>query len=399
MIVTKMPFDQQFADRLIAHVRSVYGDGFIPLHRPVFEGNERQYLVDTIDSNFVSSVGERVTEFENRIAEFAGAKYAVATVNGTTALHTAMLVAGVQPGDEVLTQALSFVATCNAIVTAGAHPVFVDVDRDTMGLSPTAVEKFIHANYEKRTGGLFNISTGRRLAACIPMHTFGHPVRIHELVEICAQFGITLIEDAAESLGSYVGDIHTGHIGKLGVFSFNGNKVITTGGGGMIVTDDEALARHAKHLTTTAKTPHAYEFIHDEVGFNYRMPNLNAALGVAQLERLPEMLEAKRKVAQGYSTFFSTEEPDFFDACTGVTMNYWINAICLNACEQRDSLLVYLNENGVMSRPIWKLMSQLPMYKDCPRDNLTNSIWLEQRIINIPSSVPDGVINRSDVML
>jgi perosamine synthetase len=379
-----------FADRLIAHVRSLYGEGFIPLHRPVFEGRERQILVDVIDSNFVSSVGEQVNVLENMIAEFTGAKHAIATVNGTNALHIALHVAGVSPGDEVLTQALSFVATCNAIAMAGAHPVFADVDRDTMGLSPEAAQRFVDTHYEKRPGGLFNKFTGRRLSACMPMHTFGHPVRIQALKEYCDAWGITLVEDAAESLGSYVGGTHTGRFGKMGVFSFNGNKIITTGGGGMIITDDEALARQAKHLTTTAKIPHPYEFDHDAMGYNYRMPNLNAALGVAQMERLGEMLSIKKSVAKSYQDFFADEAVRFVEPGNNVSVNHWLNAICLHDRTERDALLEYTNKNGVMTRPIWKLMSRLDMYRDCPKDGLENARWLEDRIVNIPSSVPDG---------
>ena len=247
-------------------VRSIYGDGFIPLHRPVFEGNEKQYLLDCIDSNFVSSVGAKVVEFEQQIAAFTGSKYAIATVNGTAALHVALQLAGVQRGDEVISQALTFIATCNALSYSGAHPVFVDVDRDTLGMSPDALRRFLSIHTERRQGGCWNTGTGRRIAACVPMHTFGIPVRIAEIAAICAEWGIALVEDAAESLGSYVNGRHTGTFGKLATLSFNGNKTITTGGGGMIVTDDETIALRAKHLTTTAKIPHPYEFVHDEVG-------------------------------------------------------------------------------------------------------------------------------------
>jgi perosamine synthetase len=280
-------------EQLVDLARSMYGHGFIPLHRPVFEGNEKKYLVDCIDSNFVSSVGTKVVEFEQGIAAFTGSRFAVATVNGTSALHVAIQLAGVQRGDEVITQALSFIATCNALSYAGATPVFVDVDRETLGMSPEALEHFLSNQCERRNGHLFNKTSGKRIAACVPMHTFGHPCRIEEIVAICDRFGIDVVEDAAESLGSYVGKRHTGTFGKLATLSFNGNKVITTGGGGMIVTDDEALAKRAKHLTTTAKVPHPYDFVHDEVGYNYRLPNLNAALGCAQMEKLPQMLAIK----------------------------------------------------------------------------------------------------------
>mgnify|MGYP001319567901 CR=1 FL=1 len=275
--------------------REIFGNDFIPLHRPVFEGNERQYLVDCIDSNFVSSVGAKVTEFEEKVAAFTGSKYAVATVNGTAALHVAIKLAGVKPGDEVISQPLTFIATCNAISYVGAKPLFIDVDSDTMGLSPSALKIFLKSNAEKSLAGTFNKFSGRKISACVPMHTFGFPCRIAEIAEICADWDIALIEDAAESLGSYVGGRHTGTFGSMGTLSFNGNKVITTGGGGMIITNDYELAKQAKYITTTAKVPHPYEFVHDEIGYNYRMPNLNAALGCAQMERLNEILAIKTK--------------------------------------------------------------------------------------------------------
>ncbi len=376
-------------------VRSIHGDGLIPLHRPVFEGNEKQYLIDCIDSNFVSSVGAKVTEFEERIAAFTGAKYAVATVNGTAALHVALQLAGVQRGDEVLSQALTFIATCNALTYAGAEPVFIDVDRDTLGLSPEALSRWLTANADVRDGQAYNPTTGKRIAACVPMHTFGFPLRIAEVVAVCKEYGIPVVEDAAESLGSYVGAQHTGTFGKLATLSFNGNKVITTGGGGMIITDDEALARRAKHLTTTAKVPHPYEFVHDEVGYNYRLPNLNAALGCAQMERLPEMLAIKATVAQRYAEFFEGSGVRFVQPIEGATANWWLNAIVLEDEAARDALLEYTNAQGVMTRPIWRLMSRLDMFKHCQHDGLENSHWLEARVVNLPSSVPDGAMAAS----
>lgn len=379
---------------LVAHVRALYGEGFIPLHRPVFEGNERRYLVDCIDSNFVSSVGAKVAEFERQVAAFTGAKYAIATVNGTAALHVALQLAGVQRGDEVLSQALTFVATCNALHYAGADAVFIDVDLDTLGLSPLALRRWLSANAEVREGRAFNRTTGRRIAACVPMHTFGFPLRIAEVVAVCDEYGIPVVEDAAESLGSYVGGRHTGTFGKLATLSFNGNKTITTGGGGMIVTDDEALARRAKHITTTAKIPHPYEFVHDEVGYNYRLPNLNAALGCAQMERLPEMLAAKAEVARRYAGFFEASGVRFVQPIEGATANRWLNAIVLHDQAQRDALLEYTNAQGVMTRPIWRLMSRLDMFKHCQHDGLENSQWLEARVVNLPSSVPDGAMGK-----
>ncbi len=375
---------------VVDFVRSIYGQGFVPLHRPVFEGAERQYLVDCIDSNFVSSVGARVVEFEQRVAEFTGARYAVATVNGTAALHVALELAGVRRGDEVITQSLTFIATCNAMSYAGAHPVFVDVDRDTMGMSPQSLRRFLSAYCEIRDGAAFNRHSGRRIAACSPMHTFGHPCRIEEIVAACDEFGIAVVEDAAESLGSYVGNRHTGTFGKLGTLSFNGNKIITTGGGGMIITDDEALARHAKHLTTTAKVPHPFEFVHDEIGFNYRLPNLNAALGCAQMEKLPMMLGIKRDIAGRYAKFFNGTGIDFVAAPAGTLSNYWLNAIVMGGESERDDFLQYTNSHDVMTRPVWRLMSRLEMFRHCQHDGLENSLWLEERVVNLPSSVPES---------
>lgn len=379
---------------LVAQVRRIYGDGFIPLHRPVFEGNEKRYLIDCIDSNFVSSVGAKVTEFEQRIAEFTGAKYAVATVNGTAALHVALQLAGVRRDDEVISQALTFIATCNALSYAGAHPVFVDVDQDTLGMSPAALRRFLEAHAERRADGCYNRGTGRRIAACVPMHTFGFPVRIREIVAVCDEYGIPVVEDAAESLGSYVGGRHTGTFGRMATLSFNGNKTITTGGGGMIVTDDEALAKRAKHLTTTAKIPHPYEFVHDEVGYNYRLPNLNAALGCAQMERLPEMLAIKAEVAWRYAEFFADSGIRLVQPLEGDVANYWLNAIVLDSEAERDAFLQFTNGRDVMTRPIWRLMSRLPMFRDCQHDGLENSYWLEARVVNLPSSVPDGAMGR-----
>lgn len=377
------------ADQLdfLSFVKGVFGED-ATLHRPVFGGNEKKYLSECIDSNFVSSVGARVTEFEQGVAAYCGAKYGVATVNGTAALHIAMVVAGVERGDEVITQALTFIATCNAISYIGAHPVFVDVDKSTLGMSPDALRNFLVANAEMKDGVAYNKGTGRRFAACVPMHTFGHPCRIDEIAEVCAEFAIPLVEDAAESLGSYYKGKHTGGFGLLGAISFNGNKIITTGGGGMIVTNDEEIARKAKHITTTAKIPHPYEFVHDQVGYNYRLPNLNAALGCAQLEQLDEFVRIKRNLAARYSAFFVEKGVPFVSEPEGATSNYWLNAIILESREERDSFLKYSNDKGVMTRPIWRMMTELEMFKNCQHDGLENSLWLEDRVINIPSSVP-----------
>ncbi len=372
--------------------RAIYGPDFIPLHRPVFEGNERKYLVDCIDSNFVSSVGAKVTEFEQQIAAFTGARYAIATVNGTAALHVALQLAGVQRDDEVISQALTFIATCNALSYTGARPIFVDVDSDTMGMSPNALGRFLAQFAQKRDGCAWNKTSGRRLAACVPMHTFGFPCRIEEIAAICAEWGIALVEDAAESLGSSVGGQHTGTFGMFGTLSFNGNKVITTGGGGMIITNDAGLAKHAKHITTTAKIPHPFEFVHDEIGYNYRLPNLNAALGCAQMERLPWMLEVKAQIASRYRAWFEPLGVQMAAALPGCHANNWLNAIILTDKAERDDFLAYTNGQGVMTRPIWRLMSELDMFRDCQNDGLENSRWLEERVVNIPSSVPESSV-------
>ena len=382
--------------RFLEVAREIFGNDFIPLHRPVFEGNECQYLIDCIDSNFVSSVGEKVTEFEEKVAAFTGSKYAVATVNGTAALHVAIELAGVKPGEEVISQALTFIATCNAISYAGAKPLFIDVDLDTMGLSPAALKRFLEQNAEKRVRGTYNKISEKKISACVPMHTFGFPCRIAEIAKICADWNIPLIEDVAESLGSYIGNRHTGTFGSMAALSFNGNKIITTGGGGAIITNDSELAKRAKYITTTAKVPHPYEFVHDEIGYNYRMPNLNAALGCAQMERLNEILAIKTKLADQWEVFFDQNNVRFFRAIDENKANHWLNTLVLDSREERDNFLKFTNDNGVMTRPIWTLMSKLPMFKGCQTDGLENSLWLEDRVVNIPSSVPDGALKKLD---
>lgn len=373
---------------LIAFVRQLYGDqGFIPLHAPRFEGNEKRYLMDCIDSTYVSSVGAYVDRFEAMMREITGARYAIATGNGTAALHMALIVAGVSAGDEVITQPLSFVATCNAISYEKAFPVFVDVDADTFSLSPDALRSFLEHNAERRADGCYNLSSGRRIAAVVPMHTFGLPGRIEELVEVCAAWGIVLVEDAAESLGSLVAGRHTGTFGKVGAFSFNGNKTVTCGGGGCIVTDDDTIGTLAKHLTTTAKVPHAWDFMHDQVGYNYRLPNLNAALACAQLEQLPAILANKRATAQEYAQFCAAQGIAFASELPGTSANYWLNAVLVEDAEARDALLKYSNDVGVMTRPVWKLMQRLPAFGGAQCGPLENAIWLEERLVNLPSSV------------
>lgn len=372
---------------IINFIRGLYQTAeFIPLHEPKFVGNEKAYLIDCIDSTFVSSVGAYVDRFEKMMAEYTGAKYAIATVNGTAALHVALKLVGVNRGDEVITQPLSFIATCNAISYCGATPVFVDVDRDTLGLSSDSLRSFLLENTTQTSAGCINNRTGRKISAVVPMHTFGHPCRIDEIAKICEEYCIPLIEDAAESLGSYYRGRHTGTFGKLGAFSFNGNKTITTGGGGMIITDDEALAKRAKHITTTAKQPHPYEFIHDEIGYNYRLPNINAALGCAQMESLSRLLESKRLIASAYAEFFSTSNVSFVQESNQAKSNYWLNALILEDKQARDFFLKELNDAGVMARPAWRLMSELSMFQDCQSTDLSNARWLEERVVNIPSS-------------
>ena len=360
---------------------------FIPLHEPRFIGNEKKYLNDCIDSTFVSSVGKYVDTFEKEFAKTVGSKYAIATVNGTAALHISLILADVQKDDEVITQALTFIATCNAISYIGAKSIFVDVDLNTMGMSPKSLKEFLESNCELTNNQCINKTTKKIIKACVPMHTFGHPCRIDEIKEICDVWNITLVEDAAESLGSYYKEKHTGTFGKIAAFSFNGNKIITSGGGGVIVTDDETIAKRAKHITTTAKIPHPYEYVHDQIAYNYRLPNLNAALLVAQLEQLDGFLKSKRELALKYKEFFSKEDITFIEELKDSKANYWLQAILLKDKNQRDEFLEFTNKNGVMTRPIWKLMNELEMFKDCQKDDLKNSKYLEERVVNIPSSV------------
>lgn len=373
----------------VKETKKIFGKGFIPLHRPVFEGNEKKYLSECVETNFVSSVGKKVTEFEKKIAKFVGAKYAIATVNGTNALHIAIKLAGVKPDDEVISQALTFVATCNAISYVGATPIFVDVDKDTMGLSPYALQDFLQKNAVKRSSGAYNKKSGKKIAACVPMHTFGFPCRIKKISSICKEWGIAVVEDAAESLGSYVGKKHTGTFSLIASLSFNGNKILTTGGGGMLITNNFKLAKRAKHITTTAKVPNSYEFIHDEIGYNYRMPNLNAALGCAQMEQLNKFLFKKKILANHWKNFFEKTNNSIIEPLPGNKANYWLNSVVLRSKKDRDKFLNFTNKKGVMTRPVWRLMSELKMFKNCQNDGLKNSLWLQDRVVNIPSSVPD----------
>jgi len=370
-------------------IHKLYGTpDFVPLHVPTFAGNEKAYLMECIDSTFVSSVGKFVDRFEEEVARYTGAAAAVVCVSGTNALHMAMMLVGVERGDEVLTQALTFVATCNAISYIGAHPVFIDVDRDTMGLSPAAVQQWLETHAELRPDGCYNKETGRRIKCCVPMHTFGHPMRVDELAAVCKQWQLELVEDAAESLGSFYKGKHTGTYGKVGAISFNGNKTITTGGGGMLLFQDVELGRRAKHLTTQAKLPHRWEFVHDHVGYNYRMPNINAALGCAQMETLEPFVLNKRETAARYAEFFATvPEMTFVTEPEHARANYWLNAVLLPDKEAQLRFLEYTNDHGIMTRPVWELMNRLPMFAHCQTDSLQNTIWLADRLVNIPSSV------------
>jgi len=372
----------------ISFIKEQYNTNeFIPLHVPKFTGNEKKYVLETIDSTFVSSVGAFVDQFEAVMAQITNTQKAVAVVNGTAGIQVALRLVGVKTGDEVLTQALTFVATANAITYCNAYPVFLDVDLDTMGLSPKAVEKFLNEFGDLREEGCFNKKTGRKISACLPMHTFGFPVHLDELIRICSSWKIPVVEDAAESLGSQYKGKPTGSLGNIGVFSFNGNKIVTSGGGGAIVTNSIALGEKGKYLTTTAKIPHSYEYVHDELGYNYRMPNLNAALACAQLEQLDDFLENKRTLAQEYKTFFNDKGILFRTETADTKANYWLMCVELGNKQERDLFLKTTNSSNVMTRPIWQLMYRLPMYAHCQKDNQLNAEFLEERIVNIPSSV------------
>jgi len=376
-------------DEIVKYIKSLFPEQTerVMLHNPCFHGNEKKYLDECIDSTFVSSVGPFVDRFEKEIAEYTGAKKAVVCVNGTNAIHLALMLVGVEREDEVLTQPLTFIATCNALSYCGAYPVFIDVDKDTMGLSPSKMEEWIKSHAELRGDTLYNKSTGRRIKACVPMHTFGHPVHIDEIVDVCNKYHLELVEDAAESIGSRYKGKHTGIFGKVGCLSFNGNKTITTGGGGMLLFNDIKLGEWAKHISTQAKVPHPWEFVHDAIGYNYRMPNINAALGCAQLEELPLFLKKKRELAALYKKYFDKIGINFFYDSPGTESNYWLNVIILDNRKERDKFLEYSNSNGVMTRPIWRLMNKLPMFEHCECGDLTNAEYLEDRVVNIPSSV------------
>ena len=373
---------------LIAFFRDRFNTNeFIPLHIPNFNGNEKKYLENCIDSTYVSSVGPFVDKFEVLMSEITQSKKTTAVVNGTAGLQVALSLVGVEKDTEVITQALTFVATANAIAYNNAYPVFLDVDIDTMGLSPKAVRSFLEEFGELREKVCYNKKTGRKIAACLPMHTFGFPVHLNELIKVCKEWGIPLVEDAAESLGSEYKGKSTGGFGDVGVFSFNGNKIITSGGGGAIVTNNLKLGERAKFLTTTAKEPHSYEYVHNELGYNFRMPNINAALACAQIEQLASFLESKRNLAKEYQSFFKEKGMNFRTETSNTKANYWLMCVELENKKERDLFLKVTNKAQVMTRPIWRLMNRLPMYKDCQKDEQVNALFLEARIVNIPSSV------------
>ena len=372
---------------IINFIKSLYNNNFIPLHEPKFIGNEKKYLNECIDTTFVSSEGKFVDLFEEKIAKYVGAKYAIATSSGTSALHVSLLLADVDKDSEVITQPLTFVAACNAISYCNSKPIFVDVDKETMGLSPIALRSFLENHTSVKNKKCINRKTKKIIKACIPMHTYGHPCKIDKIKKICNEYNITLIEDAAESLGSFYKKKHTGTFGQLGTFSFNGNKIITSGGGGCIITNDKLLAIKAKHLTTTAKISHKWDFNHDMVAFNYRMPNINAALLVAQLEKLDNFVINKRTLANRYKNFFKNINYNFFQETKYSKSNYWLNCIIFKNKNERDQFLSESNFNNIMTRPIWTLMNNLPMYKNSQCGDLKNSKWLYERVVNIPSSV------------
>ena len=368
-------------------VKSIHGKNEVPLHAPFFRGNEIDYLKETIQSSFVSSVGKYVNKLESSICKFTGSEFAIATNTGTSALHTSLILAGVKKNNEVLTQALSFVATSNAISYVGATPVFVDVDYDTMGMSPNALEEFLEEFGEIRENGTFNKKSGKIISACLPMHTFGFVCRINEIRSICKKWNISLVEDAAEALGSKRSNKSAGTFGDISALSFNGNKIITSGGGGMILTQNKNKAIEAKHLTTTAKVNHEWEYFHDRIGFNYRMPNLNAALAFAQLEKFENILSSKKSLYNDYVNELKSSNFNLIEIPCNTKWNYWLFSVSLDNKTDRDTFLRETNKMGVSTRPIWKLLFRLPMFNNCQRDSQKNAKELESKIVNIPSNI------------
>jgi perosamine synthetase len=376
--------------KIVSAIQTVVGPNPVGLHEPSFAGNEWKYVKECLDSTFVSSVGKFVDQFENELIKYTGAKYAIAVVNGTAALHISLKLAGVVQGDEVLIPALTFVATANAVEYCGASPHFVDSDMTTLGLDPHAIRNYLQSITDIRNKQCINRKTGQVIRAIVPMHTFGHPVDMEAIISLAKDYHLAIVEDAAESLGSYINGQHTGTFGQLGVLSFNGNKTITTGGGGAIITNDEQLAKRAKHLTTTAKLPHRWEYLHDDVGYNYRMPNINAALGCAQLEQLPGFLHVKRCLFDRYKMAFTgMENVNLVEEPHGSQSNYWLQTLILNesVASERDNILADTNDAGIMTRPVWKLLNQLPPYQHCQQMELSVAKSLERRLINVPSGV------------
>uniref|UniRef100_UPI0040476895 LegC family aminotransferase n=1 Tax=Algoriphagus sp. TaxID=1872435 RepID=UPI0040476895 len=382
-------FDINKNKDIVNFIKSIYPSlAHVPLHAPVFNGNEKKYIIEAIDSTYVSSVGPFVNRFEEMISEITGARYAVAAVNGTASLHLALVVAEVETNDEVLTQSLTFIATCNAISYLKAHPVFIDIDKDTLSMSPDTLIKFLEERcIIKHDGYTYNKNTGRRIKACVPMHSFGLPGRILEIVKICKAYNIVLIEDAAESIGSLFQNKSTGTFGDLGVFSFNGNKIVTCGGGGAIITDNEELAKKAKHLSTQAKIPHSWNFNHDAIGYNYRLPNLNAAIACAQLENLELFINNKRHISEKYKEFFKDRNEFYIEEIEGARSNYWLNSVLFSDEHERDIFLKYSNDNSVMTRPVWQPMHLLEMFRKSDATKMDNTNWISERLVNLPSSV------------
>lgn len=361
---------------------------FLPLHEPTFSGNEKKYVNDCIESGWVSSVGKYVDQLETKLAEYTGVKRAVAVVNGTAALHISLKLAGVTQNDEVIMPSLTFIATANAVAYCGAIPHFVDIDEATLGMDPEKLDAYLQEVAEIKNGHCVNKHTGRIIRTVVPMHTFGHPAAIDELTVISNRYHLTMVEDAAESLGSYYKGKHTGGFGLVSAVSFNGNKIVTTGGGGAILTNDDNIADHAKHLTTTAKIPHAWKYDHDEIGFNYRMPNINAALGCAQIEQLNEFIDFKRTLTCKYESLFEgIKGIKLFKELPNSRSNYWLQTLIIDEqCYELNSVLETLNKKGIMARPVWTPMHQLNLYKDCPRSDMSCTEHLAKKIVNIPSS-------------
>lgn len=371
----------------IRFIKGIYKKDTVPLHEPVFIGKEKEYVLECIESTFVSTIGMFVNRVEERLSEITGAKHVVVTVNGTAALHIALKLVGVEEDTEVITQPLTFVATCNAISYCGAKPVLVDIDPETLGMCPLSLKRFLERFSEIKKGVVYNRASGKRIAAVVPVHTFGHPCKIEEIRDICRMYDIPLVEDAAEALGTLYKESHVGIFGEAGILSFNGNKIVTAGGGGAILTNNDEIAERAKHITTTAKRPHKWEYFHDEIGYNYRMPNINAALLLGQLENLRYFLEVKRNLAAHYKKFFESIGIPFITEPSFARSNYWLNAIVLKDKRERDEFIRYSHENGVFVRPCWMTMNRLPMYEDCQTFELKNVHEIESRLVNIPSSV------------